>query len=249
MIKSAAVFFLTIGLLTSLKAQEVDSNLITRNRPGFMWFYRNFQNPKSMNIAKYDRLLVDVLYNDCLREKESLLRSNWKSIGFNVQSFYDIPLNESNTMSCGIGLGYGRVKMQFDYVLNAIDSSNSTLLSPLSLNSNVNKSVFTLNQIFIPIELRFRTDGWEHFKFQIGGRIGLQFLPKTHLFSKNAEGLNVEKIESRIEDFDPFLMSVHARIGIRNWALTASYNLNPYFKNKQSTQLNGLQLGLSISLF
>ena len=119
----------------------------------------------------------------------------------------------------------------------------------MPLNAGINKSIFTANKIFIPIELRFRTAGWQHFKFQLGGRIGYQFLAQSHLFSKNTAGLKVETITSGFKDLDPLLMSVHARIGIRNWAITASYNLKPYFKNKQSTQINGLELGLSISLF
>ena len=45
------------------------------------------------------------------------------------------------------------------------------------------------------------------------------------------------------------IYSVHARVGLRNWALYFSYNLNPIFSNQLSTQLNLVQMGLSVSLF
>ena len=80
-------------------------------------------------------------------------------------------------------------------------------------------------------------------------RAQTSFLPKKHLFSRNDEGKLVENITDNFQDFNNLLVAAHARIGIRNWAITVSYNLLPYFKDKSSTQLNGLQLGLSISLF
>jgi hypothetical protein len=202
-----------------------------------------------VDAKKYDRLIVDVLYNDWINKSDKLFKNHWSSIGFNVQTIFDIPLNSSNRVGFGIGIGYGRTRIQSNQWLNHIDSNQTTILNDIPSNLGINKSIFTANKIFIPIELRFRTAGWQHFKFQIGGRIGYQFLAKSHLFSKNNAGLEVETITSGFKDLDPLLMSVHARIGIRNWALTASYNLMPYFKNKQSTQINGLELGLSISLF
>jgi hypothetical protein len=233
----------------SANAQKPDSNLISRFRPGFLWFYGGIRPSKLVDAKKYDRLVVDVLCNDWINKNQSLFQNHWSSIGFNVQTIFDIPFNSKNTVGLGIGLGYGHSRIQSDYFLNHVDSNQTTILTEVPLNSGIEKSVFTVNKIFIPIEMRFRTAGWKHFKFQLGGRIGYQFLAQTHLFSKNPSGLKVETITSNFKDLNPLLMSVHARIGIRNWAFTASYNLNPYFKNKQSTTLNGLELGLSISLF
>jgi hypothetical protein len=244
---SVLVCLFILGLNAS--AQKVDSTLISRYRPGFMWFYGGIRPSKLVDAKKYDRLIVDVLYNDWINKSDKLFKNHWSSIGFNVQTIFDIPLNSSNRVGFGIGIGYGRTRIQSNQWLNHIDSNQTTILNDIPLNLGINKSIFTANKIFIPIELRFRTAGWQHFKFQIGGRIGYQFLAKSHLFSKNNAGLEVETITSGFKDLDPLLMSVHARIGIRNWALTASYNLMPYFKNKQSTQINGLELGLSISLF
>jgi hypothetical protein len=243
-----SVYFLFIlGLNAS--AQKVDSTLISRHRPGFMWFYSGVHSAKWLNVAKYDRLIVDVVYNDWGSSSFSFFKSNWKSIGFNIQSFYDTPLNKENTVGIGWGVGYGHSRVESNYILNQSINPSATFLTINPSNSGIERSSFTTNQIFVPIELRLRTAGWKHFKFQVGGRIGYSFLPKKHLFSRNDEGKLVENIADDFKDFNHFLVGAHARIGIRNWALTASYNLMPYFKNKQSTQINGLELGLSISLF
>ncbi len=230
-------------------AQKGDSTLISRYRPGFMWFYSGIHSQKWLNVAKYDRMIVDVVYNDWGSKDFSFFQSNWKSIGFNIQSFYDIPLNKKNTFGIGLGIGYGHSRIESNNIINQTINPTATFLTLNPNNSGIEKSSFSTNQIFVPIELRLRTEGWKHFKFHLGGKIGCSFLPKKHLFSRNDEGKLVENITSDFKDFNPFLLSAHARLGIRNWAITASYNLLPYFKSKSSTQLNGLQVGLSISLF
>jgi len=52
-----------------------------------------------------------------------------------------------------------------------------------------------------------------------------------------------------LPDINKLIYSAHVRIGIRNWSLYGSYNLNSFFKNSSSAQLNLLQFGLSVSLF
>lgn len=245
--KISAILVCLFVLVFGSKAQKVDSSLISRFRPGFMWFYSGIRSSKFIDVVKYDRLMIDFVYCNWSNRDLKLFTSKWNSIGFNVQSFYDIPFNQNNTIGLGIGLGFGRIKIAQTKWLQHTD--NATILSATPVNSGIERFFFTSNRIFVPIELRFRSAGWRHAKVQIGGRLGYQFLARSHIFSENSAGLKVESIAANLKDFNPFLMSVHARIGIRSYALTASYNLNPYFKNKQSTQLNGFELGLSISIF
>jgi hypothetical protein len=249
MLKLISLFVCLFILGFNSNAQKSGSTLISRYRPGFMWFYSGVHSAKWLNVAKYDRMIVDVVYNDWGSKEFSFFKSNWKSIGFNIQSFYDTPVNEDNTIGIGWGIGYGHSRIQSNYILNQSINPNATFLTLNPDNSGIERSFYSTNQLFVPIELRFRTDGWQHLKFQLGGRIGFSFLPKKHLFFRNAEGKLAENITDDFRDFNHLLLSAHARIGIRNWALTASYNLLPYFTSKSSTQVNGLQLGLSISLF
>lgn len=246
------VFFglIVLTLAVNSLAQAPDSNLVSRSRPGIFWFYSGLRPSKLVDARKYDRFIVDVLYNDWTGKTQKPFQQHWSSIGWNIQAFFDIPLTPRNTVALGIGFGYGhtRIHLGSGQYLQRIDSSRTTELTDFMPFGSVEKSIFRSNKIFIPIELRFRTPGWKHVKFHVGGRIGYQFRTSNSVYTK----INGNQNEFRtvgFYDLNPLLLSVHARVGIRSWALTASYNLSPYFKNKASTPLNGLELGVSISFF
>lgn len=236
---------ITFILSPAVSAQHVDSNLVTRYRPGIMWFYGGLRPSKLVDAKKYDRFVIDLLYNDWSQTPKLFRHA---SIGWNVQLFFDIPLTKRNAIALGIGLGYGHTRIHYDEFLDKNDNERITTLEKSDLIAGFQKSVFKSNKLFVPVELRFRTPGWKHFKFHLGGKVGYQFLTSSKLYT-NLNGDKATSKTRRFHDVNPLLLSVHAKIGIRNWALTASYNLTPYFKNKASTQLNGLELGLSISLF
>jgi hypothetical protein len=98
------------------------------------------------------------------------------------------------------------------------------------------------------LEFRFRTKGWKHIKFHVGGKIGYQANIYSKVISEDKNGKYVAKDYS-FADINRWVYSAHMRLGIRNWAIYGSYNLNTLFSNRASTQLNLLQLGISISLF
>ena len=100
----------------------------------------------------------------------------------------------------------------------------------------------------IPIELRSRNETWKHFKVHIGGKIGYQEQFASKYVSKIDDHKRVVR-DNGFYDANKLIYSAHVRIGMRNWALFASYNFNKLFSNKNSTQLNAVQMGLSISLF
>ena len=53
--------FLLILLLSAkfLFAQSPDPDLVTRNRPGILWFYDGFKSSKLTDARKYDRFIID----------------------------------------------------------------------------------------------------------------------------------------------------------------------------------------------
>lgn len=229
-------------------AQSTDPNLVSRFRPGIMWFFGGLRSSKLVDARKYDRLVFDINYNDWTGKGQQLFQQHWSSLGWNTQLFFDIPLTRKNTIALGIGLGYGHTRIRHYDLLERVDADRSTILTPFPADPKIDKSVFRSNKLFIPVELRFRTPGWKHFKWHVGGRIGYQFKASSSVHSvKN--GHKMEQKTVGFYDLDPMILSVHTRIGIRNWALTASYNLTPYFRAKTSTVLNGLEVGVSISLF
>lgn len=242
--------FLLILLLSAkfLFAQSPDPDLVTRNRPGILWFYDGFKSSKLTDARKYDRFIIDLVHSDWMTQNTKPFENHWASIGFNTQFLFDIPLTNKNTVSLGIGLGYGHVKIRSREVVSNLNNSIQTQLVSQATFPGLTKSIFKTNTLFIPLELRFRTPGWQHFKFQVGGRLGMQIRPKTKTYGEQGGKSTLHKVVG-FQDLNRFIVGVHTRIGFRNWALTASYNLTPYFDTDQVNQINGLELGLSISLF
>jgi hypothetical protein len=245
MFKYALVLGFSLSLLVG-RTQEVDSSLATRYRPGFMWFFGGLRPSSLVDARKYDRFIVDIVYNDWLKSDQKPFQTNFNSIGMNLQLFFDIPLTDKNTIALGVGLGYGHTKINYDQYLERIALDGSTALVSYFPSGHLEKSVFKTNKIFIPVELRFRTPGWKHVKLHFGGRAGYQFGASTKIITNEHPSAAKNK---DFYDLNPFSLSVNTRLGIRNWALTAAYNLTPYFKNSSSTKLNGFELGISVSLF
>lgn len=224
-----------------------EKDTMSRYRPGLMWFFSGFSAPKQGKLRKYDRLIVDLVYNDWMGDRK-LFQNTWESIGVNTSLMFDIPLVEGNKMSLGVGLSYQLMNIRHDNNLIRVDSTETTQWLNKQPTDNFAKNKLVGNSFAIPVEFRFRTKGWRHFKFHVGGKIGIM----ANLYSKSVVGKGQNRIVTKNHNFfdkQRLLYSVHARVGIRNWAFFASYNFNPIFKNKQSIRLNHWQFGLSISLF
>ncbi len=242
--------FLAVFLIFSIQAiaQKTDPELVTRYRPGILWFYDGLKSSKLTDARKYDRFIIDLVHNDWMSDNTKPFQTHAASIGFNTQLFFDIPLTQKNIVSLGLGLGFGHARIRSNQVLTNFNNTEETQLVSKSLFPNLDKSIFKTNVLFVPLELRFRTPGWQHFKIHVGGRFGLQMGAKTKNF-KTEDGQKAMQKRVGFQDLNRWLLSVHTRIGIRNWAITASYNLTPYFDTSKTYQINGLELGLSVSLF
>ncbi len=244
---------LLIILLTALSFQSFSqynsegADLISRFRPGSMWFYTGFRPATPEKVRKYDRLMFDLTYNTFNGDLKAF-KNSWKSIGLNTNLMFDIPITKGNTVSFGVGLAHSLFRVETSgKSFNPDTSYTFTELSSYQPFAEENRYLIG-NSFSVPLEFRFRTKGWKHFKVHIGGRIGYQ----ANLYSKTVNhyfnGKQVFK-DHTFADVNPLIYSAHVRIGIRNWALYGSYNLNALFKNKASVQLNLFQVGLSVSLF
>jgi hypothetical protein len=233
----------------SLNAQynSEGADLISRFRPGTMWFYTGLRPATPEKVRKYDRLMFDLTYNT-FNGGLKPFKNNWNSIGFNTNLLFEIPIAKANTVSFGIGLTHSLFSVETSGHFFGADSTFSkTLMSPYQTFAE-EKRYLIGNSFSVPLEFRFRTKGWKHFKVHIGGRVGYQ----ANLYSKAVNhydhGKQVFK-DHNFADVNRLIYSAHVRIGIRNWAVYGSYNLNSLFKNKESVQLNLFQVGLSVSLF
>ncbi len=218
----------------------------SRFRAGFMWYYTGLRPAKEEKVRKYDRLIFDVVYNDWNGDVKPF-ENHWASIGLNTNMMFDIPLTKGNTVSLGVGVAHQIMRIRHDQTFLKYDTPAKTVYSE-SVAGNFDRNILMGNLFAVPIELRFRKESWRHFKFHIGGKIGYQ----ANMYSKRVynEGANRDVVKDYgFPDLNPLVYGAHVRIGLRNWALYASYNFNPMFKNSESTAINQLQFGLSISLY
>jgi len=235
-------------LLVSNAFGQYDSkgDLRSRFRAGFMWYYTGIRPATPEKVRKYDRLIFDVVYNDWNGDVKPF-KNHWSSIGLNTNFMFDIPLTKGNTVSLGVGVAHQLMRIRHDDLFYKYDTPAKTTYVEDYMGA-YDKSMLMGNMFAIPVELRFRKESWRHFKFHIGGKIGLQ----ANMYSKQVfnEGSNRDVVKDYgFPDLNRLVYGAHMRLGLRNWALYASYNFNPIFKNSESTKLNQLQFGLSISLY
>lgn len=221
---------------------------IREHKPGIMWYYSGLRPAKTTHPNKYDRLVIDLTYNDWMGDRKPF-HNKPSSIGANFNFLTDIPLNKSNTFSIGTGLTYGTYRVNHHYVFHVHSDGDFTQYDATTAPSGkLEKSIFGGSVVSIPLEFRFRTKGVRHFKFHMGGKLGFQ----TKIYSKTVVRTADQLIEHTIYDFpddNRWIYAAHVRFGNRNWSVYGSYNLNKIFNKNSSSQLNLFQIGLSLSLF
>jgi hypothetical protein len=219
----------------------------SRFRPGLIWYNTGWKPARPGMVHKYDRLMFDITYNDWAGDRKTF-KMQGPSMGMNVSWLFEIPLVKKNLVSLGIGPSYGFYNLRHDMPV-AYDATNkTTIFGDQQDVGYFGERKLVGHQLSMPVEFRFRTKGWRHFKVHIGGKIGYQLsLTEKARYEQNGEPIKA-KIKSS-EDISRLVYSAHIRLGIRNFAVYGSYNFNPFYSNKQSTQLHLIQLGLTVSLF
>ncbi|OFZ41631.1 MAG: hypothetical protein A3D92_10995 [Bacteroidetes bacterium RIFCSPHIGHO2_02_FULL_44_7] len=220
----------------------------SRFRPGAFWMYTGIRPAKLETPAKYDRLIVDLTYNDWIGDRD-LFKNHWASMGVNTNFIFDIPLTKKvNKVSFGIGISHEYTSIRHNAKLVIDNVAKTTTYMPKDSSDLFRRSSLSGHSFSVPIEFRFRTKHWKHFKFHIGGKVGYQVSSLSKYVSK-IDGHKVVNKQHGFPDDSKLIYSAHIRIGVRNWALFASYSFNPLFTSAQSTRLNRVQMGLSLSLF
>lgn len=246
--KKIGILLIVIVYTTTLFSQETnkEADIHSRNRPGIGWFYSGFKPLENGDINKYDRLMIDVVYNDWYGDQD-YFESPWNSIGFNASMMFDIALTRSNTVALGVGAGYSYFNNKSKLQFNRNFDNNTTTATKYLPKDEPTKNKFGANYIEIPLELRFRTKGIQHFKFYVGGKIGYAI----NAFTKEVDKINSKKYSTKevnFPDLNRWRYGVTARIGIRNFAIYAAYYFSPLFKSDESTQLYPISMGITFSL-
>ena len=244
------LFTILCTLLFGVNASaQYDSqgDLASQFRPGVMWFYTGLRPAIAEKVRKYDRLVVDLTYNDWNSEIQKPFNNHWASIGLNTSFYFDIPLAKQNTVGLGIGLGHSYTSVRHNNVFSS-DTTNNYTLYTIVENPTFKKNSLIGHSVFLPIEIRFRTKGWKHFKVHFGGRVGYQLGLYQKIMWDGENGRIVTRSHD-IADAHKLIYGAHIRIGVRNWSVYGAYQFNDIFKSTQSTKLNPFQIGIGISLF
>jgi hypothetical protein len=232
---------LTLLVFSSIRAQ--DSLLISRHRPGLFWFFDGLRPTKSTDNHKYDRLIIDLTYNDWSGDLKPF-QNRWNSIGVNVNFMKDIKFKKTRVFSLGLGLGYGfsSISSQQKFAVQ----NNIIEFSTIQKSSIYDYSCFNNHRFFMPLELRFSTKNWNRWKFAVGGSFGINAAMKQRLI--DSDGAKMER--TNLSEYTSILnYGVHTRLGYRNFSLFGSYQINNLFRGRGNPDLHQFQLGLSISLF
>jgi hypothetical protein len=237
-----------IGVSGSAFGQQEDTlvkqKTQSRYKPGLLWRFTGFEPRYGKEGDKYDRLIVDIVYNDWIGNRNGT-RTKWYSIGYNVNLLFDVPFNHKSTASLGIGISYSHVNLMHNGMLGINDSLGTTTLQPLPEGGQTRQmGKFVANYIEIPVEFRFRSPGVQHFKFHLGFKAGI----RLNSFEKWRDG-DLKFREYNHPDVARFRFGPTVRIGIRNWSIYGAYFFSDLFTNGQSSKLNPISLGVSISLF
>lgn len=234
------LFFLP---LSALGQKEYDTKIEPHSRPGLFW-YLTWKPSNKPKPRKYDRLVFDIHYND-FKSSEAFSVSSTRSIGFTANCYNELALNKKNTISIGYGgaisvnktiLNQNLIQTQSDIINCFPQSANEAYIRNSLMGTNLN----------VPVELRFRTAGWKHTKLAIGGRFGYQVTLKEKYAFADASRNHKMSLKNAADDFT---YSLYTRMGIRNYSLYASYQINSIFQHPESPQIKWLQLGISLSLF
>jgi hypothetical protein len=212
-----------------------------------MWYSTGLRPASPEKVRKYDRLIFDLTYNTWNGELTPF-ENKAPSLGLNTNVMFDIPLAKGNKVALGIGVAHELRNIRHGNSF-LIDSTGSFTIYQIKDSTMLfQRSSFGANSFSLPIELRFRNESWKHFKFHVGGRIGIQ----ANAFNRSVTTIDgIKHIDKQVgfPDLNRLTYGVHARLGMRNWALFANYSLNTVFGSQESVELNFLQFGLSISLY
>lgn len=234
LLKAIFVLFCFVGL-----AYGQNEKLITRYKPGIMWYYNGLRPLNDSKLKKFDRLIVDVVYNDWYCNNAYLISNSWKSIGYNVNLMFEERSKKNNRFSFGYGIRYTFSNIRTDY--NLTQGHGDVLVNQRTSTDTYGVNLLREHSVVVPLEFRFGNPKPRAFKLNIGAFVGYGFPIQQSTKYDNT------KFKSQINNTSGIKYGVHARIGGRALAGFFSVQLGQLFK--KSVPVYPVQVGVSYSLF
>jgi hypothetical protein len=104
---------LLVSLTVKAQFTSEGADLISRFRPGVMWFNTGLRPAEIEKVRKYDRLVFDITYSDWAGESKPF-QNKWASLGLNSSLYFDIPMVKNNLVSFGTGLSHSLFTIHHD---------------------------------------------------------------------------------------------------------------------------------------
>jgi hypothetical protein len=173
----------------------------------------------------------------------------------NVYVMLDKPFKANPQFSIAAGIGIGTTNIYFKKMIVDIGSTNAKLPFRIVDNAdNYKKFKVTNAYLEVPLELRFTSDPSspnKAVKAAIGIKVGTMI--NAHNKGKGlrtAAGtvINSKTVkESSKNYFNTTRVAATARVGYGNFTLFGAYSLTSLYKVGVAPNINGLQIGLTIS--
>jgi len=193
------------------------------------------------DIWRTCNVFFDITHNDWTGDLKAF-KMQGPSIGINIGFLKSYPILANRKLAIAWGLSYGVHRMKHDLNVTYDSEKKMTTIGPQG-DFVVGSRKMISKQWSIPIELHFQTDSKHGLYCHVGGKIGYQ----SRLYEKGrADGIKYKHKNKFISDKEPWIYSIHARVGFKYGAsLYASYNFNSLFRSSESTKLNLFELGIS----
>lgn len=217
-------------------------------------------SPRRWNAANAsnrssDHLMIQVGFNGWAQKPDSInLRGIARS--FNVYFMFDFPFKTSPQFSIGVGVGLSTNNIYFDktYIDIAGRNNNQLRFQDMSDTSHFKKYKLLTTYLEAPVELRWMSDPYKpnkSWKAAIGAKVGTLLSAGTKgktLQNRNEQTLLAftQKEKSR-QFFNGTRISVTGRVGLGNFGIFGSYQVNNFIKEGLGPDIRPYNIGLSFS--
>jgi len=200
--------------------------------------------PETYEIRKSDRLFIEPVLNNWVDVPKDIEVRTY-SLGFDASYLWDIRFGTSN-FSFAPGIGFSSHNVHHNGSFEEIDSTNGgyTDLKPFPSGYSYKKNKLSMNYLEVPLELRFRTNGYSPFRLTAGVKVGV--LLDAHTKTKDDDGTHKFK---PLPNTLPYRYGVFGRIGYSWFSIVAFYSLTNVFEDGEGVELVPVSLGISITPF
>ena len=203
------------------------------------------QEPKDTYVPrKSDRLFIEPVLNNWLEVPDGIEVRTY-SLGFDISYLWDIRFGTSN-FSFAPGVGFSSHNVHHNGQFLEVDSAGSSFtdLQPFPSSYSYKKNKLSMNYLEVPLELRFRTNGYNPFRLTAGFKIGV--LVDAHTKTKDDDGTHKFK---PLPNTLPYRYGVFGRIGYSWFNIVGFYSLTNVFEDGKGVELTPISLGISITPF